>query len=406
MNKLRIVALALVCVMVFTGCTLVSPNEEKIAGQVVATVNGEEIYRHQVDEMVEMYAASYGIDPESTDENMQAAYEELKRSVLDSLITNELMLQKAPELGITLTDEEIQSNKDQADDLFVSRKEEIRNLVEEEAKVDASIDVEAESAARYEDFVQSMDSTPESYAEYLNEMAIVTDVQTYMYEQADLPEQEIKDWYDNALEVQQDEMENNPQAFEAYVHQRNIYTYVPEKTIAVKQVLLTFKDEELVAQATELYSAGQEEAAMEVLQPEIDKVMPEAVKAKLRLDEGEALDDVIADVGEDPAMTEDPTNVYGYLVGESTERYLPEFSEAALALENVGDTSEPVITYYGIHILQNIKVYEEGVIPYEDAKDQIIDALRPEKEQAKFTEMDAQWKEEAEIVYYYERLMN
>ncbi len=403
MKKLKAAALLALAASVLAGCALVEKTAEEDV--VVAVVNGTQIFRSDAKEMADIYAGYYGIEVDSQDTMMQQQYQQLINSALDSLVTNELLLQKAPDLGISLTDDEKAVYRQKADNDFASVKAGLRANVEEEAKIDASIDVEKETERRYKAYIDSRGSTPDSYYEYLCEQGIVTKVTNHIYGLTQLTDADIKAWYDDTLAIQIDEMENAPEAFEAYVHQRNIYAYVPEDTVAVKQVLLTFDDEGLVAKATALYTQGKRDEAYALLQPEIDRLMPTARTVMQRIRDGEPIEDLIAEFGEDPNIITDPYNVYGYLVDTRTTRYGDEFKDAALGLFNVGDVSEPFASLYGLHVLQSIKVYHEGEIPFEDVKEQIREALLPAKETEMFTQMTQEWLNEAEVIYYRERLL-
>lgn len=437
MKKFKITALLIALIMVFSGCSLISIDEERVANQVVAVVNGTEIYKYEVDEMAEYYAYYlYGIDPESEDEAIQTQYEEILNSALDEIINSKLLLQKASELSITLADEEKEEKLVSAQDYFKSIKERFLAEVESEMFPDENAEEETQAAENTsseeeitEEADEAKDFSPEEeaaieqeaekrYQEYLEEYDLVVDdyyvescnqmliskVRDYVYGLADLTDEEVKEWYDQTLEMQKEDMDNSAAAFSGIVNNNNICTYVPEDTVAVKQVLLKFKDEELVAEATTLYSEDKVDEMMALLQPEIDELSPTALDVKQRLEDGESIDDLIAELGEDDGMTMSPGNTYGYLVESRTDSYIPEFSEAALGLFTVGDISEPVVTYYGLHILQSIKVYEKGVVPFEDIQAEISGALLPIKEQEKYEEITQKWLEEADVVYYRARL--
>ncbi|MCG8511428.1 MAG: hypothetical protein MI741_19615, partial [Rhodospirillales bacterium] len=249
MKKFRIAALAMASVIALSGCTLVSPDEERIANQVVATVNGAQIYKYEVDAVAQQYIMLYGIDPESEDEAVQAQYEEILNGIMDSHVRSEVMLQKGAELDIGLTDEQKQENRTEADEQFANIKSGIRTTVEEEAKDDSTMDVDAEVEKRYEAYLEDSGATPDSYYEDLNEQDLITEVQNYVYGLAEVTDDEVRDWYDRSLQAQKDEMADNPQAFAAYVQQENIYVNIPEDTVAVKQVLLKLKDEALAEEA-------------------------------------------------------------------------------------------------------------------------------------------------------------
>lgn len=409
MKKFKITALVIACILMFSGCSLVKPDEERIANQVVAVVNGVEIHRYDVDPIADAQLAYqlaiYGQSKENlSDEEYTEMLISMKENVLDSLVQKELLLQKATELGFALTDEEKQETIKNADENLQDLKDQIRDQVEQDAENDETIDVDQQVEKRFNEYLEEQGFTRESYIEALNEDMLVDKVEEHIFAQAEVTDEDTQKWYDENAEVQKEELTESPAQFETYVHQKNPYTYVPEDTIAVKQVLLKFEDEEKAEEAKTLFSAGSEAAAMEILKDDIDKLMPKALEVKERLENGESIDALIEELGEDSGMTIEPTKTFGYLVNSGTENYLSAFTDAALKLKNVGDVSEPVETYYGLHILQTIKVYEAGEIPYEDIKEAISEKLLPGKQQELFTQNTEEWKEAADIKYYKNRL--
>jgi len=179
---------------------------------------------------------------------------------------------------------------------------------------------------------------------------------------------------------------------------------VPAEVVAVKQVFFKFTDQDLVEEAQALYDNDQKELAFQLLQSQIDALMPRALEARDRLAAGENIDDLIEEMGEDPGMTGDPGALYGYLVEERTTKYVKEFCDAALQLFTVGDVSEPTVSYMGIHVLQSIKVYNQGAVPFEQLTDKIKIAMLPDAKDAKYTELTELWISEADVKYYYDRL--
>lgn len=434
MNKFKIVALLVACILIFSGCSLVRIDEDKVADQVVANVNGTEIYRAQVDEQVNynvpMQLSYYGMEESDLEKDELAQmYEEQMDVVLEQLVLNELMLQKAEELDIVLTDEEKDEKRTQADEALVSIKESIRaevegengigdsvdvetdaentagdsvdaNVSEEETTTTDPVDIEAEVEVRYNEYLATSDFTADSYYEELCEQSLISKVREYIYGFAEVTEEEAQEWYDQTLTLQQEETAEDPEAFESYVHNKNIYTCVPENTVAVKQVFLAFVDEELTTQAQTLYDEGKADEAMALLQDEIAALMPTALEVEQRLEDGENIDDLIAELGEDANMTAEPYATYGYLIESRTVEHGDEFRDAALGLAKVGDVSKPFATYTGIHVLQSIAEYTQGTVPYEDLMVQIEEALLPSQQTAKYEEMKQQWLDEADITYY------
>jgi len=76
------------------------------SGDVVATVNGEEIYEGELEMTMQQVMQQQGIDPQ--DEQMGEMQDQLKQDILDDLITTTLLAQKAEEKGLQLTDEEVE----------------------------------------------------------------------------------------------------------------------------------------------------------------------------------------------------------------------------------------------------------------------------------------------------------
>lgn len=451
MKKLKIIALALACALIFSGCSLMSIDTKRVQNQVVATVNGTPITRQRVEmeakssDEYAYYAYYYGM----TDEQLQTGdmkewYDNLLNTTLDKLVSDELLLQKAPELGVSLTDQEKSDKRTAADEQFSSLKDQLRTQVEQEMHPSPSPSptasasampsptptpaptatpapsasaeptatptpdpvVEAEVEKRYQESIDQSGFTTDSYYEYLCNQALVTKVQDYIKNEASVSDEDVKKWYDDTLATQQKDMDADPTKFASNMNSNLICTYVPEDTVAVKQVLLKYKDSDLQQVAQKLYTDGKTDEAMKLLQGEIAALMPTATDIETKLNAGKSIDDLIKEYGEDPGMTSGTSATIGYLVGASTKDYVKEFTDEALKLKNVGEVSAPFTTYYGVHVMQAIKVYTKGVVPFDSLKDQIKTALLPSVQDAKLSDTTKQWLGEAKVTYDRGRLTN
>lgn len=94
----------------------------------------------------------------------------------------------------------------------------------------------------------------------------------------------------------------------------------------------------------------------------------------------------------------------GYPVHESTSTFVAAFKEGAMALEKVGDISQPIRTNFGYHILRYAKDYEEGEAKLEDVKDAIEKEIFSAKQDEKYQELETKWLVEAEVTRYPERM--
>jgi len=90
----------------------VACGDSLLPGGVVARVGDVDITEEQLDTAVEQEAAAYGITKEAYPENYEDFYNSLQEYVLHNLVLNELAAQEAVELGISVTDDEVQTELD------------------------------------------------------------------------------------------------------------------------------------------------------------------------------------------------------------------------------------------------------------------------------------------------------
>ena len=453
MKITKIVALLLVCALLLGGCSLVSIDSDKVANQVVARVNGTEIYKYEISEdeinynveYQSYYAQQLGI--EYTQEQLDQMIIDARESALQERVKAEVLLQKAVELSIALTDEEKADNMKEAQDyldylkqLFVDQVEQEIADAEAEAAAadttgnttaddtadsadadtttDTSVDepeateaptdpaVLAEAETRYQDYLEKARITLDSYYEELCNQDIIAKVREYCTGFASVTDEEVRTWYDQTLEVQKQEMDEAAGVFESKISGSNIYVYVPQRIVAVRDILIAF-DDTLAGDLKTAYdedNTSQYDALMTASLNQYSDYITTAAEIKSRLDGGEAAADIVEELSAQMENIFDNTPDYGYVIDPRTTSYSENYIKAATKLETVGESSEPFADYDGIHLLVLMKVYEPGVIPFEDLKDSIKTALLPGKQEEKYNEMLDQWIEESKIVYYYDRL--
>lgn len=159
-KTLYLIAAALLVVVVAVGASLgfldqplaAFPElfQEEESGEVVATVNGEEIAREELDAMLEQQKQQYqmqGMDMES--EEMSDMLVQLERQILDSLIGNHLMAQAAEEKGISISDEELEEEYQELAAQFGGEEElkqqlEAAGITKEEIKEDIARNLPAQ----------------------------------------------------------------------------------------------------------------------------------------------------------------------------------------------------------------------------------------------------------------------
>ena len=94
----------------------------------------------------------------------------------------------------------------------------------------------------------------------------------------------------------------------------------------------------------------------------------------------------------------------GYAVREGGTTFVEPFTNAAMALANVGDVSEPVETTYGYHILKYVSDVEEGPVSFDSVRDTIASSLLSSKQSETITATRAQYVSEANVKTYEDRM--
>ena len=198
------------------------------------------------------------------------------------------------------------------------------------------------------------------------------------------------------------------------------FWYTPEGYRSIIHILMKV-DDELLTAYTEAQAAYEESKSEE--NPDGDaekKTVMEAAKAAVlaskqaeiddiyaRLEKGESFTDLIAQYGEDTGMTDAATLAEGYLVHKDSVLYDAAFTSAAFSekMQKPGDTSDPVIGTYGIHILYYQKDVPGGVIELTDEiSAEIEQSIYTEKVNAYYAEALESWIAEHEIVYNQEAI--
>ena len=171
--------------------------------------------------------------------------------------------------------------------------------------------------------------------------------------------------------------------------------YDEETLAAHNEQIAAFEEQAVSAQATidekTAALAAAEEAAFAAILPKAEEVL-----AKVQA--GEDFDALMETYGEDGGMKSEPAKTQGYAICEGLNLYVPEFQEAAMALANVGDTSELVKTSYGYHILKYATDIASGEVEYTDEiKTAIHDEMLTAAKDAAYTAAVDQWVADAKV---------
>ena len=155
------------------------------------------------------------------------------------------------------------------------------------------------------------------------------------------------------------------------------------RKLVAQKVENMMADIDWVAEAEEYYLANKEEfllpetiVVQTLLLKTDSRSLLEAVNLASELAPSSLTVEQFAEmVGE---HTEDPGNLDGVLTVQKGQT-VPEFEEAAFALASEGDISEPVISRFGVHVIQLLERKPQSYRPLEFVQDDVIAILEQKR---------------------------
>jgi foldase protein PrsA len=289
--------MSLVFGFIFSGCSDVDINKE------VATVNGEKItvreynfFLWTVKERMELEAYKENVENFwDTEIEGKKAVDVAKEKALEAAVKNKIELQKAKELGLSLTESELKEITEQKKAYVNSwgGKENYQKLLKEKGLSDKSFTEILEKLKISEKLYKKVTSEGTEY---------------------NISEQEMKDYYEKNKEQ------------------------LKVSKVRAKHILLSIVDEN----KKPLPQEKQDEA----------KKKAEEVYAKVKA--GEDFDKLMKEYSQDPGLKDYPE---GYTFSKD-EPYAEEFKNAAFSLEK-GGISDIVKTDFGYHIIKVEDKFDE-----------------------------------------------
>ena len=463
--------LLLVASLTLSGCSLVVKDKVKDAAQIILDVNGETVTKGEYLEKLadqenylnnyysyyyQMYQY-YGISGYSMPSAEQIHTEALT-TVHDETVKDIVLKQKGEELGLnTLTEEETAAAKADAETNFNEMLQQVIDggyLGETTSEGDA-LKEEARKYAEENDL-----GTLESFTENALETAKTNKLRDYAIKDVTVTDEEVQNQYQVNVDDAKKQYEENLSAYGTAVNNGQKAYYTPAGYRYVKQILLKFAADDQTAIDTANTAVTDAEKALTDAQAAVtenddaqkaegvtdetkaqlaeartalDQAVTDAqaaldeAKAKSqqaletafanlqpRLDEvtaklaaGEDFDALIEQYNEDPGMQSEPGKTNGYAVCTGYTPFMAEFVDAAMALANVGDVSEPVKNdTYGYHILKYVADIPEGEAGLDAFKDEILSSLLSSKQDETYNAAVESWTNAAKISYFENRLDN
>ncbi len=409
-RKVLFSTLAVVLAVLVSGCNMVRVNEKKDRNIVVASVNGEKIRKGKLLDQYQQYAASYGVSDEDKDQ-----VKSIKANILDGLINQELVRQKAEKAGYKANDKnraqaekeyeqtvadyvkslQQKAEKDKADkDKANTDGKAGDGKADKDQNTDQNVDYEKQARAEMNQSLQSMHMTKKDYIEFVAENIAIQDYLDELTADVSVKDKEIKDYYDQQLKIQKE-----TPTTASYRSSVPIVTQPASRR--VKHILIKFSDKDM-KKISELRQANKKEEADKLRKKKLEEIKPKADEVLAKVRAGEDFEALMKKYGEDPGMKSEE-NKDGYTMTRDAGMQ-PEFLKASFQLKE-GETSELVATDNGYHIIKVYEAKEDVIAPLDDEKkEQIRTALRSEKKNQEIDKKIQEWIKKADIRKYEKRL--
>lgn len=259
----------------------------------------------------------------------------------------------------------------------------------------AEEDPEKAASKSYEDLYQELsEMAPEMMEQYANDLATYEMISSY-YSMSGTPFHYIPEGYRGIthilLSVEKELLDKYNDLKARLEESRNGETEpAAEATEGAEATEAPAETEEPVTE--EMVEAARQ-AILDSRKDTIDEIMK-------KLADGANFEDLIAEYGTDPGMQDEKNLKNGYSVCKGSTTFIPEFADAAAALEKIGDVSDPVVSNYGIHILHYLRDVPAGQIEMtEEELAELKEQIESERINLAIGELVDGWVAEADIAW-------
>ena len=359
---------------------------------VMLTVGDFNLTRAQYENYLvtlESYYSSYGYDV--TDPELLAM---LKQFALQTGVEYAVMDQKLVELGLALTEEDKAAEAEAAKAEWALVLEDglayygLTSESTEEERATLLVTVLAE--------LEAQGYTEETYVEEAVMYASYDKLFNHITKDVAVTDEEVVAYYNSLVENDKALYENDAASYEEVQYMNQLYAmygmsdymtavyYKPAGYRLVTHILLEV-DEALLTAYTDLQAAYEEqqnaaeegeaaeateEAAAPVTAEEVENarlailaaVQPTVDEINQKLADGATFAELIPQYTADTGMMDEASIAAGYEVHMDSVNWVIPFRDQAFTVNNIGDVTAPVVSDYGVHIIQYVADVPAGPV--------------------------------------------
>lgn len=385
------VSLLLICLLLILlgGCNFSKENKERQL--TIAEVNGERVLKGEMIDVYNRVKPYYGVSEEVEHDPKQSyMVNYVKNLVIEQLIYEKIILQKARDAGLRITEEIIKDAQKEFDNIVADTAAEIKST--KFSFADQEEDFTSEALEHIQGKLTEEGISKDEYIQNIAKDIVVGNFMEIILKNIEASEYDTREYYDEQLKLQKE----SPEVLEDLEIESFEVELIKPKEVRVKHVFMAIPHE-VTEQYENLLAQGKEQEAENLLNYELKSIEPKARKVLKMAHQGEDFEKLISEYGEDPQMD---SNEEGYLV-RNDGHSISIFQEAAFKLK-VGQISNLVKTSYGYHIIKVYEIIPEKTYSFEEKREVLKLIVDEHKKMEEWQRLVNQWEETADIKKYEE----
>lgn len=321
---------------------------------------------------------------DDTNEAYAETLRERREYIVKYLINEQIINAKFDEYGLTLTDEDMEKIKADAESSKQQVISQLSSTIASSSPVELSEEeIKEQAEAQYRATLEAGGLTDEDIVSWQTTTEKQNRLSEIINKDVTVEYSEAEDKFAMVQENAKSQYEESPETF-------NTTTYgsiwLPEGTRSIKQILIMF-DENTLNEVSDLRVSGDDEAADALRAERAATLEAELAEVKAKIDAGEEFEALMNEYSDDGDTT------VSYTVAPKSGMYVPGFAECVLAIEEVGGVSV-CLTDYGYHIIKYIGdavVSEEAI---KESTDQLYEYLKEAYLTSNFNKKMTEWLNE------------
>lgn len=336
---------------------------------------------------------------DDSEESVAALCKSQRETIINYLINERVILEKAKELGLDkLTDEEMDAVEEEYDRMVLRQIAYFAGLTNVDPEVSPLTDEQTETGNKgFDEYLASCGLTRDDLLVWQVSAAVTNKLREDTVKDVSADYSEAEDTFSSYVESIKALYESNQLEYESGVY--SAY-WVPDGSRRIKHILLGFEDT-FTDELGQMRDSGDDEGADKLREEKAAEFSETSEKIINMLDNGADFDELIEEYSADKAGSE--ANPDGYLLVPDSQLYMEEFTEMGQSLENIGDY-DTALTDYGVHIVlyaDDARVTEESIQGY---KDYIYELLDSDVKNTHFNDTLREWREAYKFEIDYDAL--